>query len=78
MKKLNLVNKEQAIEMLFDTPPAKLEFLSGGKIKVAQWRTRKSNHTRGKLSGDLADELLEAAGFKVAQDRLYTIPKLEL
>ena len=76
MKKTELVTKEKAIKMLFETSPAKLEFLSGGKITVAQWRTRKSNHTRGKLSGDLADTLLEAAGFKIVQQQLYTIPKL--
>ena len=76
MKWNKLVTKTEAVRTMFETPPAKLEFLSGGKITVSQWRAHKSNHTRGKLSGDLADELLEAAGFKVAQDRLYTIPKL--
>lgn len=76
MKKTELVNKEQAVRMMFVIPPATLEALSGGKIKISQWYGHKGNHTRGSLSGDLADTLLEAVGFKVAQDRLYTIPKL--
>ena len=73
MKKPELVNKSEAVRMMFLLSPAILEALSGGKIKISQWYGHKSNNTRGSLSGDLADTLLEAVGFKVAQDSVGAV-----